>query len=256
VKGIRLSLTIMFAGWEPSRRAMVSNLVRRLGGRSLIEEKTVRFSLVEDKNRDGLYRTAKRAWFDHVKAPSPTHHLVLQEDMTPCAGFLDGALDAIRARPEDVICFWYGDKRSDAMRGGDPLWVADTVSHGGSTVVPVDLIFPWWKWSDRYRAWRDALGKKEFYCEDALRDLWGVTKGRKTWHPLPSMLQHGVPGVETSAELDHGSLLGHGYRASRHSRWYIGDAPTAIPDWEKAKSNSVWSTWPATCLTRLAKIWN
>jgi hypothetical protein len=229
----------MYAGWDPERRTMATELIRRLGGRRAVESQVVRFSIVEDKCRDGLYRTAKRAWFDHIKARGATHHLVLQEDMTPCKGFIASAKEALEAAPDQIVCFWYGDKRVEDIKPNGPAWVLDTVSHGGSTVVPVEMIFPWWKWTDTFLAWRKRHKKKDFYCEDALRDLWGLTRGLKVWHPLPSLLQHGVEGVELNGDLDHGSILGHKYRPSRHSRWYIGNTPRETPDWKAALENTI-----------------
>ncbi|WP_163186785.1 hypothetical protein [Cellulosimicrobium sp. SL-1] len=63
--------------------------------------------VVEDPDPDGPpspLRTAKRAWA--AVAPGATHHLVLQDDVTPVAGFAELVRRAVRARPRHAVALY------------------------------------------------------------------------------------------------------------------------------------------------------
>lgn len=63
--------------------------------------------VVEDPDPDGPpspLRTAKRAWA--AVAPGATHHLVLQDDVAPVAGFAELVRRAVRARPRHAVALY------------------------------------------------------------------------------------------------------------------------------------------------------
>ncbi|MGN0111711.1 MAG: hypothetical protein ACI38P_08665, partial [Cellulosimicrobium funkei] len=63
--------------------------------------------VVEDPDPEGPpspLRTAKRAWA--AVAPGATHHLVLQDDVAPVAGFAELVRRAVRARPRHAVALY------------------------------------------------------------------------------------------------------------------------------------------------------
>ncbi|WP_052432656.1 hypothetical protein [Streptacidiphilus carbonis] len=61
-------------------------------------------------------RTARRAW--SAVAPGATHHLVLQDDAVPSAGFAAQAAAAAGARPDDALAFFteWGSRTAHMVR--------------------------------------------------------------------------------------------------------------------------------------------
>jgi hypothetical protein len=93
VPDIRLSVAIMH---HPSRSAVIPGLVKSclpLAAR-VIEDP-------EPLGPPSALRTAKLAWA--AMEDDATHHLVLQDDVLPVAGFAGQVLSAISQRPEDGV---------------------------------------------------------------------------------------------------------------------------------------------------------
>jgi hypothetical protein len=65
---------------------------------------------------DSVARNAQRAWA--AADAKATHHLVLQDDVTPCRGFASGLFDALARRPGDALSLFteWGSASSFAVR--------------------------------------------------------------------------------------------------------------------------------------------
>ena len=65
---------------------------------------------------DSVARNAQRAWA--AADADATHHLVLQDDVTPCPGFAPGLLDAVARRTGDALSLFteWGSATSYAVR--------------------------------------------------------------------------------------------------------------------------------------------
>jgi len=230
---VRLGLTIMYADFDSKRRLMAKQLVTKLGGFDEIERVTARFSFTKDKTRQGVYKTSRQAWKKAYQGGA-THHLVMEEDTTPCVKFLEAVKTIVGLLPDHIIDLWSGSAHAERKKAEDVGLLVDRFSSGQAVVMPVGLVDPWLTWQVRYRSVRDSLGLPECYSPDTMRDLWSVSVGRRTYHPLPSLIAHGDPRAANDPKLDHGSILGHPWAKSWFTRWFIGqDTDASQVDWEE-----------------------
>lgn len=91
-----LSHSVMHAEFDPTRAPMLQAFLRRLGEPTLV---------VCDTHRDGIYKTAWRAWeaFD----PSCDWHIVFQDDMHPVPGALERMRAVLDDIPQNAICSFF-----------------------------------------------------------------------------------------------------------------------------------------------------
>ena len=95
---VRLSLVVMHAAWNTSRRVHLQNLMRSLGGLREIRAETVYFHVERDVDRSGLWPTARKAWKRGLYTDC-THHLVIQDDVLACRNFLKAAKILAELKP-------------------------------------------------------------------------------------------------------------------------------------------------------------
>lgn len=105
-----LSLAIMHLPADANRRAMVIDMQRRMGGQAGLGRDTVYWEITEDRHREGVWPTARRAWMACARGAGQTHHLVMQDDAIPCRDFLSGAKAALDAVPDKVVTFFANRK--------------------------------------------------------------------------------------------------------------------------------------------------
>ncbi|MBR7836072.1 hypothetical protein KDL01_22540 [Actinospica durhamensis] len=130
---VRLSAAVMT---HPSRLAEAERLLAALAD--------LEPAMVIDPDPAGppsSLRTARHAWA--AVAPDATHHLVLQDDAWPAAGFARQARDAAARRPGHAISLFthWGSRTSFAVR------LAALIGHGWAEVIDgytptVGLILP------------------------------------------------------------------------------------------------------------------
>lgn len=167
-----LSVAIMHTPSCPARAANVRALTAQLPEAAVIE----------DAGR-GVWDTARRAWLrrgtrrngwplDHT-----THHLVLQDDVTLCDGFLDRALDVIAQRPFVPLSLFTSNCRGLTAQ---------------ALVLPVAMISSWLAWCEENDARLPAH-------DDVRLRAWMKSQGLAMSFARPSLVQHGA----------FESLLGH-----------------------------------------------
>ncbi|MFD9538596.1 hypothetical protein [Streptomyces sp. NPDC060022] len=98
---------------SPARRivlsaAVITHPVRKEAARALVEQHPeLDLQIVVDPRPDDppwALRTAVEGW--RRAGPHATHHLVLQDDVSLCAGFAGHLHEALRARPDDALSFF------------------------------------------------------------------------------------------------------------------------------------------------------
>ncbi|WP_305783562.1 hypothetical protein [Symbioplanes lichenis] len=161
-------------------------------------------------------RTAARAW--NSIAPGATHHLVLQDDVLPCANFAAMLTTAVRARPS--ACFslfaeWASlsgqSARLAAIAGCPWAPVVDEFMPAPAVLLPAEVARGF---ADHLEA---ALGGPE--RRDAfLLASYLEQRGETPYVLVPNLVEHDVPVVP--------SLLPNGkVRGPRRSACYAGQLP-------------------------------
>jgi len=199
---VRLSAAIMA---HPSRLGAAARLRETLA--DLAPE------VIVDPDPDGPpspARTAVRAWA--AAAPDATHHLVLQDDARPAAGFAAAVRAAVAARPDDALCLfteWASltsyAVRLAAARGEGWARVCDPYTPTVALVLPARAA----------RAVADATPSVP--QDDVLVTEVRHGLGLDAWAVVPNLVEH-----------DTGpSLAGNGRQGLRRSACFVA-APAAV----------------------------
>ena len=146
-------------------------------------------------------RTAKQAWA--AVAEGATHHLVLQDDVEPCADFAEHLTQAVQARPEDVIALGVF---STAARNSYPVRRAAVAGEPWAVLVPGEfvpaqgLLMP----AGRARALARFLAElpDELRDDDAFIDLFCRIEDLTVVATVPNLLEH--VGDRSTANAGHG----------------------------------------------------
>ncbi|SDF27543.1 hypothetical protein SAMN04487781_0818 [Cellulosimicrobium cellulans] len=172
--------------------------------------------VVEDPDPDGPpspLRTAKRAWA--AVAPGATHHLVLQDDVAPVAGFAELVRRAVRARPRHAVALysnWNSPRNAYLVRAAAAAGQAWAPLGHDEWVPTLGLVLP----ADGARRLAAHLATLP---DDARDDDEAVVtfcarEGYPVVATLPHLLEHG----------DGPSLAGNDAHGARHATVPAGDA--------------------------------
>lgn len=193
--------------------------------------------VVEDPDPDGPpspLRTAKRAWA--AVAPGATHHLVLQDDVTPVAGFAELVRRAVRGRPRHAVALysnWNSPRNAYLVRAAAAAGQAWAPLGHDEWVPTLGLVLP----ADGARRLAAHLATLPDDARDD--DEAVVTFCARAGYPvvatLPHLLEHG----------DGPSLAGNDAHGSRHATVPAGDA--VDPDaWDRPGPERTPARVPAT----------
>ncbi|QJW35091.1 hypothetical protein [Cellulosimicrobium protaetiae] len=172
--------------------------------------------VVEDPDPDGPpspLRTAKRAWA--AVAPGATHHLVLQDDVTPVPGFAELVLRAVRARDRHAVALysnWNSPRNAYLVRAAAAAGQAWAPLGHDEWVPTLGLVLP----ADgalRLAAHLATLPDDERDDDEAVVTFC-AREGYPVVATLPHLLEHG----------DGPSLAGNDAHGARHATVPAGDA--------------------------------
>ncbi|WP_052877669.1 hypothetical protein [Cellulosimicrobium funkei] len=193
--------------------------------------------VVEDPDPDGPpspLRTAKRAWA--AVAPGATHHLVLQDDVTPVPGFAELVLRAVRARDRHAVALysnWNSPRNAYLVRAAAAAGQAWAPLSHDEWVPTLGLVLP----ADgalRLAAHLAALPDDERDDDEAVVTFC-AREGYPVVATLPHLLEHG----------DGPSLAGNDAHGARHATVPAGDAVDADA-WDRPGLDREPSRSPAT----------
>lgn len=202
---LSLSATIMHAPWATERRSWVRNMKHQL--------RDIRMNVVEDHDRAGIWPTAQKAW----RSARGSHHLVLQDDVELCDGFVQHATDAIKANPDAAISFFMfaGKAHTQAREAGLSWVIAEGHITAQALCLPSAWITPWLTWC------RDRM-RMDFRHDDVRLQLWLYEQGKPIWFTVPCLVEH--LGDKTSIAGNHPPL-------ARVAPWY--EKQLAPVDWTR-----------------------
>lgn len=167
-------------------------------------------------------RTAKVAWADI--APGATHHLVLQDDVTPCPDFARQLTAAVAERPDDALALytnWNSPHNSYLVRcaavagqSWAPLGHHEWVPTLG-LVLPADA-------ARRLAAYLAAF-PDDVRDDDELVVRFCAQEGRPVTATVPHLLEHGSGP----------SVAGNGAHGPRHATVPAGTSPPPQNHWRR-----------------------
>ncbi|WP_264030989.1 hypothetical protein [Cellulosimicrobium sp. SH8] len=172
--------------------------------------------VVEDPDPDGPpspLRTAKRAWA--AVAPGATHHLVLQDDVTPVPGFAELVLRAVRARDRHAVALysnWNSPRNAYLVRAAAAAGQAWAPLGHDEWVPTLGLVLPA-EGALRLAAHLATLPDDERDDDEAVVTFC-AREGYPVVATLPHLLEHG----------DGPSLAGNDAHGARHATVPAGDA--------------------------------
>jgi hypothetical protein len=210
----------MHAEFDPERRAMVTALLRGMGGLDVLNRETVGWSVTKDGNRAGVWPTARRAWLDSRRYLS-SHHLVIQDDAIVCRDFLAGVKAIVAIQPEAAITLYANRKVVEEAREQGSAWASYRDGPWGLAVVMPSA------WASDFLRWEAAAVPSSYPHDDRRLGLWLWNEGKPCLGVVPSIVEHGG--------WKH-STMGHSNPRSR-ARWFLGIDKSALSvDWTKGAS--------------------
>lgn len=207
---IRLSIAIMH---DLRRASTLPALLTRL-------DCHLPLSVVIDGSQAGVWATAKRGWL--AAAPAATHHLLLQDDILPCAGFLDAAQAALAVVPGEIVSFYANRAVIQQARLTGSAWArVGDFRNSQAVAMPTYLL-------DEFLDWEAAHVRLDHRHDDDVRlALFAISQRRYVWCTAPSLVEHAGYAI---------SLIGHPATTRgipRQARWYIGDGDARDIDWTR-----------------------
>lgn len=199
-----LSVSVMA---HPSRTEMVMELLGWLD-----RPAPVVWDRINDRHDTGI-RSMEA--FD----PACTHHLVVQDDVLPCADLVAGAERALRHVPQDCpVSLYLGRVKpfgraveNVTRRAHDASWITmDGVYWGPAIIVPTSTIEAMSRW---FRA-----SKVTNY--DRRLSKWYQKQGLRCWYSWPSLVDH---------RGDESLVKGHG--PGRHAHRFLGETSALSVEW-------------------------
>jgi hypothetical protein len=157
---------------------------------------------------------AQAAW--RAMAPDATHHLVLQDDVELCEGFLDAVLEAIALRPGDALALFteWGSRtaqlsRIAALRGAAWAEVVDEYVPSLALVLPAETARRFGRFAAREGVVADDVAMRAFLDELEM----------PAYARVPNLVEH----------QDAPSIVGNDEMGERRSVCYFAQAFSTGP---------------------------
>jgi hypothetical protein len=174
---------------HPSRAGLVDRLVADLGGDVPV--------LMDDQGL-GNWGNAKRAWAAHG---GKRWHLVVQDDVQLCDGFLERAARFRRDHPDGIVSFFLGSRvrhlasltEADLERGWKRMPAGNAWPCAQALCLPVEHIPAMTRYGNR------LAYRYKGIADDVRIFRYFGSIGADAWYPLPSLVEH----------LDIPSVIGH-----------------------------------------------
>lgn len=212
---IRLSLAITHSDARPDRRAMLNEMVRKMGGADGLNRDTAHWQVTKDQGW-GLWGTHWRSWAAGMVAAGATHHMVMEDDLLLCADFLAGVKEVLRHAPHGPVSLYANRAVIDVCRERDVHWARiEDGMWGQCLILPSEQVTEFIRWD------REHL-RPHVFAYDSRLTMWGLATKKPVWCTAPSLVEHAGASVST---------IGYSNR-NRVARWFIGSDVSALSvDW-------------------------
>lgn len=172
---VRLSMALMY---HISRKSMRDDLLEALSAYEVAEV----CDAIEIPDHKRVWPNAKKAWLSFDERA--THHLVMQEDITPCKNMVEGLVRALAAKPDVPITLYCRNKVIHKSLEAGHSWARIPGGVWGQAMcLPVSLIKEWLPWDERHV-------QPDFVHDDERLALFCVKTKRLVWATVPSLVEH------------------------------------------------------------------
>jgi mRNA-degrading endonuclease YafQ of YafQ-DinJ toxin-antitoxin module len=181
-----------------------------------------RVKVVTDADHS-LYGSWKKTIQSHTK--KDTHILILQDDILPCADFIQAVEHIIKLLPNEPITFFSNiDKVEEAVKSGISWVKLKTWFMAQAYVLPIALA------EDMY-SWIEENIKPDVYMDDNRMATYMFYNRRYVYATAPSLVEH----MGWNSSTLNGYVPGYQYeRNLRMAKAFIGIGSSALNiDWSK-----------------------
>ena len=171
------SLAVSHCPWVAERAANMERL------RPAIVRPGVTYREITDRAPNSVWSRIMWGW----GAVQPvTHCVFLQDDIRLCGrhGFWPVIEAMVRAVPNRIISLISNHPFSERALAKGHAWFRMCETLGTGYIIPTPLMGAFLDWRDR-----QSLEYLYTTCEDFLITTWQYTTGRKSWCPVPTILQ-------------------------------------------------------------------
>jgi len=168
---------------HPSRHSRLLALIDDLSSQIDIGQ----VSIVVDRNCDGIWETASRAWLSFDI--SAQYHLVLQDDALLCDNFVKHLPSVIGSLPSDATVSFCDNfpVMNDVVRKNKHWLVISAVHNACALLQPVSQIKHFVEWNNRHV-------RPEYFHDDLRLDMYLKKHDKTCWHTLPQLVRHDNQG--------------------------------------------------------------
>lgn len=203
----KLSVSIMAV---PQRRLLVNSMLKGLPDKTPVSY---------DLKRRGIWENAKLAWMSYDRSAS--HHLLLQDDLELCDGFMDVSLKLVEVFPEAIIGLYHNRMQATQEAKNKGLnWIKfNVVNNACANIMPT-------AWIPEFVYWCEKHVEPNYRHDDGRLCLWQLHGNRKAecYFTAPTVVEHLMPS-DSSA---------HNNNRNRVSGWFDKRLPAQI-DWAATK---------------------
>lgn len=201
------SLTIMGVS---SRYEFIKGMLKKLPERT---------TLTIDRNMDGCWLNARKAWLRYSTSP---YHLVLQDDLELPDNFEKVVNNIINANPSRIISLFC--PRSVKEKKGS-CWTTVNGATGQALLMPTSMIKEMFDWVHEHCLPKPPGNQSD--TDDLRISIWMLLEDIKGWFTVPSVVQH-IGTVSTLFGRTH----------TMPSLYYPTDTSTLMNvDWTKGLDN-------------------
>src|SRR6516162_1980283 len=188
------ALAISHCPWRPDRSLIMQSIRKSLG----VEKSTsARFQQgeVAGPYREIIDRAPNHVWSRIMwrwgAAQSVTHVVYLQDDLRIAPNFWQVVREMVCAVPRRVIGLISNHPLSYKALEAGHAWYRICETLGSGYIVPTVLMGVFLEWESR----QSESTKRE--CEDFVLTRWQYETGRRSWCPIPTVIQT-IDGIATT----------------------------------------------------------
>lgn len=186
-----LFVAIMHAAWPGAgREETLARCLSRLQGAAVHVE--------ADTERKGVWPVALACWKAGLESGAE-HIAVMNDDALPCLGFPEVAAAALKAKPQDIVCFYANGCTDAELAVSGVRWKRSADAFVGvAGAMPRALV-------EEFVAFAEDgfLEDRGPLPDDTRLALWAMATGRPILTTLPSLVDHQRPAESLAGNETH-----------------------------------------------------
>ena len=162
----------------PERRGFAQMLYEELNA----QDQRVVAELRVDVEHRGTWPMFQECLRESLKYGA-SHTMIVQDDVILCPSFSCHLLDAIEARPEEILSLFGMTRKIKEAYDRGFLWGAGNAVWGQANIFTRHDVESLLKWSQ-------ANVRPDYKHDDSVVSLWCLANGKTVYTPIPTLVQH------------------------------------------------------------------